>query len=395
MQLQEIVSNVVGKKLEFPDKPNARVFVFQGGSRSGKTYNILLWLILQACKKENNQVFTICRATMPALKGSAMRDFFEILERMGLYDEKRHNRSENTYLLRNNLFEFISIDQPQKIRGRKRKYLFINEANEIDWDSWIQLIMRTTGPVILDYNPSMTDSWIYEQVITREDCQFHKSTYKDNPFLEQSVKDEIERLQTIDDNYWRIYGLGERGQLSGLIFKNWRQIDPSQYPDGKFHGFGQDFGFTNDPSALVECCLSDGGIYLREVFYKTGLTAQDISDHYDKALIKRNFDEIWADAADPRTIHELRQRGWLIRPAHKGQDSIIKGIDVLLQYPIYVTSDSLNLIKELRNYSWIQDHDTGKYINKPIDAFNHAIDSVRMWAITKLNKRIIGMTKRN
>ena len=176
-----------------------RIQVHQGGTRSGKTYSILTALV-ELCYKNSGLVVTICRKTFPALRATAMRDFFEILENEDAYNVELHNKSEATYQLWGNLVEFISVDQPQKVRGRKRDVLFINEANEITLEDWRQLILRTTGRIIVDFNPSDEFHWLYE-LPERDDCDFFKTTYKDNPFLPQSVLLEIERFKEADENF--------------------------------------------------------------------------------------------------------------------------------------------------------------------------------------------------
>ena len=385
----KVKSNKTLRELRDSDK---RISIFQGGSRSGKSYNIVLFLVLKALKDWDNKVITICRSTMPSLKGSILRDFLEILDRLGAYDPYKYNKTEHIYLLRNNLFEFISIDQPQKIRGRKRNVLFINEANEIDFESWVQLSLRTTEKIILDYNPSMIDHWIYDQVLTRDDSDFYQSTYKDNPFLDAATINEIERLQSIDNNYWLIYGLGERGMLRGLIFDHCKQVDsmPSQL---KNEARGLDFGFTNDVTAMIHCGVSEGEIYLDEEIYETGLTniinpkaehQKSIEQRLEGLGIKKN-DEVYADSAEPKSIRDLRNCNYLVLPTKKGKDSIVNGIDVIRRYPINITARSVNLWKEARNYKW-QEVD-GKQINKPVDAFNHAWDAVRYWALAKINNK--------
>ena len=203
--MREIQTNRVFRHLEKTDK---RIVIEQGGTRSGKTYNILMWLIFGYALKNKKKVITICRKTYPALRTSAMRDFIQILQDYKLYDERNHNKSSAEYILNGNLIEFISLDQPQKVRGRKRDTLFINEANELHWEDWQQLVFRTEGRIIIDYNPSDEFHWIYEKVKTRDDAEFHITTYKNNPFLPQSIKDEIELLRDTDEDYWRVYGLG-------------------------------------------------------------------------------------------------------------------------------------------------------------------------------------------
>ena len=218
----------------------SKIQIHQGGTRSGKTYSILTALI-ELCHKNSGLVITICRKTFPALRATAMRDFFEILNKEEIYNPDLHNKSDATYQLWGNMVEFISIDQPQKVRGRKRDVLFINEANEINLEDWRQLLLRTTGRVLIDYNPSDEFHWIYEEVIPREDAEFFRTTYKDNPFLPESVVMEIERFKTADENFWKVYGLGERGTSQATIFTHWKEIN--QIPnENKLLIIGLDFG---------------------------------------------------------------------------------------------------------------------------------------------------------
>ena len=197
---------------------NTRIVVNQGGTRSSKTYSLAQLIILKALQ-EQGKVYTICRKTLPALKGTAYRDFFNILEHHNLYNPDKHNKSELTYKLNNNEIEFISVDMPQKIRGRKRHILWLNEANEFRFEDWVQLSLRTTENIYLDFNPSDPYSWIYDKVMNREDCTFIKSTYLDNPFLPDETIKEIERLKDLDSNYWKIYGLGDMAQPTETIFR--------------------------------------------------------------------------------------------------------------------------------------------------------------------------------
>jgi phage terminase large subunit len=311
-----------------------------------------------------------------------MRDFLEILQNYEIYEEKYHNKTNNEYSLNGNLVEFISLDQPQKIRGRKRNLLYINEANELYFEDWQQLIMRTTGKVIIDYNPSDSFHWIYDKVIPREDCEFFKTTYKDNPFLEPELVKEIERLQHTDDDYWRIYGLGERGSSRATIFQ-FSIIDKIPQ-EAKHLSYGLDFGFTNDPTSLVRVSKNGDNLYLHELLYHTSLTNRDISDKFT-ALEINNRDEIFADSAEPKSIEELYRMRWNIKPTAKGADSVMAGIDMLKRYKLHVTASSLNIIKELQNYKWQEDKN-GNLLNKPIDNFNHAIDATRYAVWNKLSK---------
>jgi phage terminase large subunit len=357
-----------------------RIVVNQGGSRSGKTYSILQMLIVIAMQ-EKGKVFSIVRKSLPSLKMTAYRDFFEILRAMELYDESRHNKSDYTYTLNGNLFEFISLDQPQKKRGAKRDYLFCNECNELEFEDFFQLLVRTTGKIWIDYNPSDSFHWIYDKLLTRDDVTYIQSTYKDNPFLEQSVVQEIERLATTDEDYWRIYGLGERGMSRATIF----QFGMNEIPaDATLLAMGMDFGYTNDPTSLVAVYKSGDNLYADELIYQTGLTNPDISNRLKDLNLDRRT-EVYADSAEPKSIEELHRMGWNVKPTQKGADSVIVGIDVLKRHKLFVTPRSSNLIKELQNYKWVEDKN-GNLLNKPIDAFNHAIDAMRYATYNKLSK---------
>lgn len=203
------------KVFDHLERSSKLITIEEGGSRSGKTYNILLWLVKEALSTRG-KTFTVIRQTGPSIRATAYRDFIDILMSIGIYDERSHNKTFMEFAVNGNLFEFISVDQPQKIRGRKRDYLFVNEANELDYETWVQLDMRTEGKRILDYNPSMLEHWIYDKVATRSDAELFTTTYRDNPFLSQVVVDSIERLKDLDEVNWRIFGLGQRGVHEGV-----------------------------------------------------------------------------------------------------------------------------------------------------------------------------------
>lgn len=375
--MAKIETNKVFGHLLRSDK---KIIVEQGGTRSGKTYNILLWIIFQYSDKNTDKTITICRKSFPSLRASVMRDFFDILREHELYREGYHNKSNHEYYLNGNLVEFISLDQPQKIRGRKRNLLYINEANELFFEDWQQLIFRTDGRIILDYNPSDSFHWIYDKVITRDDCDFHQTTYKDNPFLNKSIVNEIERLRGTDDDYWRIYGLGERGASRATVF----QYQVAEEPKGQLISLGLDFGFTNDPTSLVKVYKDGDNLYIQELLYHTNLTNQDISDKFNELGLTR-FDEIWADSAEPKSIEELHRMGWNVKPTAKGADSIMAGIDILKRHKIFVTKESKNALREFQNYKWQEDKN-GNLLNRPIDAFNHAIDATRYATFNRLSR---------
>tara|TARA_R100000654_G_scaffold396_3_gene1473 strand:+ start:35 stop:1195 length:1161 start_codon:yes stop_codon:yes gene_type:complete len=366
----------------------SRISVNQGGTRSGKTYSILKVLVDYCWENKNAGSFiTICRRTLPALKASAMRDFFEILQNEGYYTELDHNKSDQTYQLFGNTIEFISLDQPQKVRGRKRNILFINECNEIDFESWTQLSLRTTDRIIIDYNPSDEFHWIYEKVIPRDDATFFKSTYLDNPFLPESTILEIERLKQTDTNYWKVYGLGERGKARSLVFESVGIVD--QIPENaKELVLGLDFGYSQDPTALIRIRKHDQDLYFEQLIYTTGLTNQDIVREFRALEISRTAD-IFADSAEPKSIEEIYRGGFNIKATKKGKDSIRVGLDLMRTYKLNVLSSSLDLIKEFRNYKYKEDRN-GKILNEPIDTFNHGIDAIRYGLIMKLQRPFSG-----
>ena len=382
MTKPKIQTNIVYKHLVNSDK---KIVVEQGGTRSGKTYNILLFIIFHYCTHNKNKIVTICRKTFPSLRATVLRDFLQILNHYQVYRDEFHNKSNSEYHLFGNLIEFTSLDQSQKIRGRKRDLLFINEGNELYWEDWQQLIFRTQERIILDFNPSDEYHWIYDNVITREDCAFYKTTYLDNPFLEDIIKDEIERLKETDDQYWQIYGLGERASSINTIFK---YAEVNKIPeDAKLIAYGMDFGYSNDPTTLVSVFVMEHNLYIKEHLYRTQMTTQDIN----KFLREQNLlsNPIYADSAEPRLIAELRRMGHNIFPSLKGKDSVNAGIDLLKRYKLHITSDSNNAIQEFRNYKWKEDR-SGKLINVPEDKNNHIIDPCRYATYSILSRPNFG-----
>jgi len=378
----KIKTNDVYDHLILSDK---KIIVEQGGTRSGKTYNILLWVIFSYCTNQRNKIITICRKTFPSLRASVMRDFLTILKQNQMYSEEAHNKSSSEYVLYGNLIEFISLDQPQKVRGRKRDLLFINEANELFWEDWQQLLFRTNGRIILDYNPSDEYHWIYDKVIPREDADFYQTNYLNNPFLDKNIIQEIERLKDTDEEYWQIYGLGLKGITKSTIF---RYVEINKIPEqAKFLSYGMDFGYTNDPTALIGIWVDEFNLYIKEYLYRTMMTTNDINKFLLSLNIQREM--IFADSAEVRLIDELRRMGWNIRPSIKGRDSVNAGIDLLKRYKIHITKDSENAILEFRNYKWREDK-SGKTLNIPIDEHNHLIDSLRYGTYSILSKPNFG-----
>ena len=382
MTKPKIQTNVVYKHLV---NSNKKIVVEQGGTRSGKTYNILLFIIFHYCTNNTGKIITICRKTFPSLRATVLRDFLQILNTYEIYRDEFHNKSSSEYNLFGNLIEFTSLDQSQKIRGRKRDLLFINEGNELYWEDWQQLIFRTQERIILDFNPSDEYHWIYDNVITREDCDFYKTTYLDNPFLEDIIKEEIERLKETDDQYWQIYGLGERATSINTIFK---YSEVNKIPeDAKLIAYGMDFGYSNDPTTLVSVFVKEHSLYIKEHLYRTQMTTYDINKFLKEQNLLSN--PIYADSAEPRLIAELRRMGHNIFASLKGKDSVNAGIDLLKRYKLHITSDSHNAIQEFRNYKWKEDR-SGKLINVPEDKHNHIIDPCRYATYSILSRPNFG-----
>ena len=374
----KIKTNIVYRHLV---NSNKKIVVEQGGTRSGKTYNILLWIIFEYCTNHRNKVVTICRKSFPSLRATVLRDFIGILQSYNMYKEINHNKSNSEYHLYDNLIEFISLDQPQKIRGRKRDLLFINEGNELYLEDWQQLIFRTQERIVIDYNPSDEYHWIYDKVLPREDCDFFKTTYLDNPFVGDSIKEEIERLKYTDEQYWQIYGLGERAASRSTIFK-YSEVNSIPIDSNLL-----DFGYTNDPTTLISVYTKGHNLYIKEHLYRTQMTTKDINDFLKDEKLQRN--PIYADSAEPRLISELRGMGHNIFSSIKGKDSVNAGIDLLRRYKIHITSDSSNAIQEFRNYKWKEDR-SGKLINVPEDKHNHLIDPCRYATYSILSRPNFG-----
>ena len=354
----------------------------QGSSRSAKTYNTVIWIVCQ-CLSVPKTTVSICRSTLPSLKGSVLRDFIEILQRIGEYSDKCYNKTDLIYTFPNGSWvEFFSCDNETKLRGRKRKILFVNEANELKYLEWQQLQLRTTQLSIIDYNPSFSDEhWICE--VNKDPRTYHFiSTYKDNPFLEQKVIDEIESLKRKNFSLWQIYGLGLQAQVEGLVFRNVgvvERIPETGYRRRRF--IGMDFGYTNDPTAIVDVLIEEETktIYLDEICYRTSMLTSDIIAE----LKPQGQVKIVSESADPRLVQEIYRAGINIHPVVKYSGSIEAGITKMQEYKLVITKRSTNVIKEFRNYTYQQDKE-GKWLNTPIDVWNHAIDAIRYVVMSEL-----------
>lgn len=360
------------------DEFKKRIVVAQGGSRSGKTFNILIYWVYRLLQEEN-KTLSIVRKTLPSLKNSVLKDLVQVLEMFEVYDPTKYHKQEGYYELGTNIINWMSVDEPQKIRGVKRDYLYCNEANELKMEDWNQLIFRTTDKIICDLNPSELTSWVYD-LQDRDDCYFFKTTWRDNPFVDDNIIKELESLKTKDENLWRIYNMGERGLATQLVFTKFSTIET--IPEGmKLLGRGMDFGF-NSPTAFVEIYKDEDTLYLRELLYVKGMTMPDIIHRLDGLKIDKT-DTIWCDSASPQNIEELKRNRWNAKPVNK--KSILHGIDLIRRHHIFIEGNSKNIIDEFRSYKFKEDKD-GNLLDTPEDDNNHTIDSIRYILESTINK---------
>ena len=365
----------------------ARKKVIQGGTSAGKTYAILAVLIHIAAKAKTE--ISVVSESIPHLRRGAMKDFGKVMQWTNRWRDEGWNKTLLTYTFANgSTIEFFSADQEAKLRGARRQVLYINEANNIEFEAYHQLAIRTSEAIYIDFNP-VSEFWAHTEVLAEQDSELIVLTYRDNEALPATIRDDIEAAQvkaatsTYWANWWKVYGLGEVGSLQGVVFDEWQQVDGIDFAGDKLVAIGLDWGYTNDPTAVVAVYKRGGAILLHELLYSSGLTNQDIADHLRKLGIGRSW-PIIADSAEPKSIEEVHRLGFNIHPATKGADSIRNSIDILKRQPLLVTRESTNLIKELRNYTWDTDK-TGASLGVPIDRYNHAIDAVRYVALNKLS----------
>lgn len=360
----------------------ADVVVNQGGSSSGKTYSILQALISIAVSNKG-LVITTAGQDMPNLKVGAIRDMETII---GSSDEckallKSYNRSDRIFEWKSgSIIEFKSYDNAQDAKSGKRDFLFLNEANGIPFDVWTELHMRTRVRSFIDYNPN-AEFWVHEHLLGKPDVQFIRSWHEHNPFLSDAIRKKIEGLKEVDEDLWKVYARGLTGKIQGLIFRNYTVVD-SVPETARFIANGIDFGYTNDPTALVRVYKqNENDLYVDLLIYETGMTNPDISKRIKE--LSATGENI-ADSAEPKSIKELQNDGLYVNPAQKGNDSVQTSIDILKRYNIYVTKRSQPLIKELNSYKWKEDKISGKPGREPVDFMNHAIDALRYVALNKL-----------
>lgn len=373
-----INTNIIFEHLENSDK---FITVEQGGTRSGKTYNEMIWLVNFALndnkwKKyriEDKPIISIIRKTLPALKASAYRDFLDIMQKNGLYNYENMNKSDLIYTFENGaIIEFFSCDQPQKLKSRKRDIALLVEANELTYEDFLQIVFRTKSKIIMDFNPT-EDFWVYDKVLIRPDAEIFITTFLNNPFLDVRIIEEIKRLKNEDDNLWSIYGLGEKGIKTNLIYPKIEWVVNFNNIEFEEEIFGLDFGYNN-PTALIKIGLRDKCFYEEEKLYRSYLTNGQLIEWLNANLTDKEKRLIfYADSAEPQRIQELNDAGFIV----KSSDKVVNdGIDFCKRFKTYCRQGDLNNLKEKRNYSWKKDKNN-KILDEPIKFFDHLQDAGR------------------
>lgn len=366
-----------------------RIIILRGGTRSSKSYTTMMWCIVKAIS-EPGTIISVVRKSLPSLKKSIFRDFKNIMTNLNIWNEQQYKATELTYYFDNgSLIEFFSVADEQRIRGSQRSILFCDEANELTYDEFFQLNIRTTVKSIVSFNPSFnrTTHWIYNKVAIREDAEEFISTYRDNPFLPQSLIDEIERLKETSPSLYNIYSKGEFGNTEGLVFDNFNVID--ELPENaELLCYGMDFGFSNDPTTLLALYKYDGNIIANELLYKKGMLNKEIAD-----VIKSNYSiygikPVIADCAEPKSIKEISLYNNIqILPSIKGADSINLSITLIKNYKLLITKSSTNLLNEIYNYVWKKNKE-GNQLNIPTGS-DHLLDALRyasMYSLSNANR---------
>ena len=411
-----------------------RVLMLQGGTRSGKTYSVVHFIIY-LINEYQGLTISIVRATLPSLKASVLRDFKAEMMELGYWSGYNFNKSDLLYVHNNNLVEFFSIDNEEKVRGRKRHILFVNEIQEIEQEKLMQLFLRTEAFIVGDFNPSMVSSYIYDDILERKDAALMVTTYVDNPYLAPEIIKEIERLKDVDPEAWAVYGEGRRASnRQGIVLDWWRKIREQPYDLPTWYGV--DFGFTNDPTAIIRISFDEKNmtIYLTEVAYQKGLLnadiariiKQDIWEH--KTIIHQEGDyivyveggyitdgnytislsdiregkekapegikldhilkhryEVYCDSSESKSIAELRGYGISAYGCIKGKGSVESQLSFMRYFKINYIGENIN--HEVENYKWRKKRDEKDFENTPIDAFNHAADASRYGIYTRLVKQ--------
>jgi phage terminase large subunit len=384
--LPSVELDIKTSKIYFKTLEAKTRYVFnEGGTRSTKTYSSNQVAYRIAGGSQSPVIFSIVSETMPHLRKGAMRDFFAFLKKNNLYFEKDHNKSDNIYQVNKSIIEFFSVDTPGKVHGPERDYLFVNELQYIDYDTFFHLAQRTRKQIYADWNP-VSEFWVYDQYINnpqyKDDITVIHSTLYDNPFLAPEIKKDILLRAERDPNYKRVYLEGLIGQIEGVIYPNWRYFNEGEsWPVHLPYGFGLDFGFHPDPDAMVKIAVDEKGrkVYVKECFYLNNLQVSEL-----KQIITthtRSHELIIADSANPRMIAELKKE-FNIKGVEKHSGSVVEGIRIVQDYDIITDKESINLVKELRNYTW-----NDKKAGIPNDCFNHLLDGLRYYVHVATKRR--------
>jgi phage terminase large subunit len=355
-----------------------RIRAVQGGTSASKTISILQLLIHKSQTDTTPRITSIVSESLPHLRKGAMRDFLTIMEAHGYFDDARWNKTDSIYTFESgSIVEFFGADQPAKVRGPRRDRLYMNECNNMAFETFEQLEVRTREEIYLDWNPT-NEFWFYTNVLNdRDDVDHLILTYKDNEALEKTIVDSIEQRRERKD-WWQVFGLGLLGELEGKIYTDWN-LNLEEVPhSAKLVRYGLDFGYTNDPTAIVAIYEHDGGLILDEILFQKGLLNSQIAaviQNQEKNVI------VVADSAEPKSIDDIASYGISIIPTTKGRDSVKQGIDLVKDQRISVTKRSVNVINEYRNYLWEVDKN-GKVLNVPEHTYSHSMDAIRYGVVS-------------
>jgi phage terminase large subunit len=358
-----------------------KIRAIQGGTSASKTISILLHLIHESQSDTEPKLSSVVSESIPHLKRGAIRDFKNILLAHKYWDDNRWNATDSIYTFETgSQVEFFSSDNGDKLRGGRRDRCFINEANNVTLDAFDQLEVRTKEYIYLDWNPSI-EFWFYTDVLIHrpDDVDHIIVTYLDNEALSSEIVASIESRKN-RAQWWKVYGLGQLGEVEGKVYTDWIQIDNVPH-EARHIGRGLDFGYTNDPTAITDVYWYNGGFILDELIYQKGMSNQEIAT----ALKEDNILTV-ADSAEPKSIDEIKKHGITIVGADKGKDSIVHGIQVLQDQKISVTKRSINVWREYMNYLWDKDKQSGQALNKPESGFDHALDGIRYFITRYLKK---------
>lgn len=373
-------------------KSEKRFVLSVGSSRSSKTFSMLQWIVLECAKRQDEGIYiSIVRKSFPSLRRTVYREFVDLLKQFGIYSEKNHNKTEHTINVFGNYVEFFSLSDSQKVKGAKRNYLYLNEVDEVDWESAQQLFLRTTERIFMDENPSNIWHWSMKMK-DKPDVDYIHSTYKDNPFLSEATIKQIEGYKDIDENFYRVYALGLPGYSITTIYthhKEYKEDDILIYSeDGKLQPFYDDYVYGLDVGyghqmAMTKCYFKDDTVWVEEVIYMSGLTSNDLVKLMKDLKINKDKD-MWVDAAAPSMIEDLRRAGYNAKSANK---SVKEGIDLIKSKKLMISSSSVNLINELRKYQWKTKNE--EIIYEPVKVGDDLCDAMRygIWNYYRVTER--------